>query len=75
MKVTFNVESNLGYTPDQVKGITLGELMAQVEEAVMEWGEDTEVVLHQINNRYGANYGRFVEYELFSNEDTVEDDE
>ena len=75
MKITFNVESNLGYAPDQVEGITLGELLAQVEEAVMEWGEDAEVVLHQINNRYGANYGRFVEYELFSNEDAEEGDE
>ena len=41
----------------------------------MEWGEDAEVVLHQINNRYGANYGRFVEYELFSGEDAEEGDE
>ena len=74
MKITFNVESNLGYSPDQVKGITLGGLLAQVEEAVAEWGEDTEVVLHQINNR-GANYGRLVEYGLFSSEDAEEGDE
>lgn len=66
MKVTLNVEGNLGYGTDQVQGMTLGCLLEAVQEAVAEWGEDTEVVLHQTNNQYGANFGRIAPWEVFS---------
>lgn len=75
-KVTLNIESNLGYGPDQVTGITLADLREMVEEAVTEWGGDTEVVICQINNPYGANYGQFAAYDLFqSTEDEENDDD
>lgn len=66
MKALLNVESNLGYGADQVQGMTLGELLEAVQTAVDEWGEDTEVVLHQTNNRYGANYGTISQWDTFT---------
>lgn len=66
MKALLNVESNLGYGADQVRGMTLGELLEAVQTAVDEWGEDTEVVLHQTNNRYGANYGTISQWDTFT---------
>ena len=67
-KVTFNVNGNLGYGANQVEGITLADLRDQLEAAIAEWGEDTEVVLHQANNSFGANYGGF-SHELFTEVD------
>lgn len=46
--------SNLGYGADQVDGMKLCCLLEAVQTAIAEWGADTEVVLHQTNNRYGA---------------------
>ena len=57
MKVKMQFNGNEGYGPDQVEGTTLAELLEQVENAISEWGGETEVVLFQMNNRYGANYG------------------
>lgn len=74
IRVQMNVESNLGYAPDQIdRTITLADLLEQVQSAINEWGEDAEVVLHQTNNGYGANYGSLAGgYDLF---DGLEDDE
>lgn len=74
IRIQMNVESNLGYAPDQIaRPISLRDLLEQVESAIFEWGEDAEVVLHQSNNGYGANYGRLHRgYDLF---DGSEDDE
>lgn len=74
-RISINVEGNLGYSPDQIESrITLGDLLEQVQEAIEEWGEDAEVVLHQMNNRYGASYGRLNRYELFGETDTDEEE-
>ena len=75
MRIKMNVNGNQGYGPDQIESpISLGDLLEQVQEAIMEWGEDAEVVLHQVNNRYGANYGNLVEgFDLFESAD--DDDE
>lgn len=72
MKALLNVEGNLGYGPDQVRGMTLGELLEAVQTAVNEWGEDTEVVLHQVNNQYGANFGRLVSGETLTGPEAEE---
>lgn len=73
-RIQMNVESNLGYAPDQIdRPVTLADILEQVQDAIAEWGEDAEVVLHQTNNGYGANYGRLHGgYDLF---DGPEDDE
>jgi hypothetical protein len=75
MKVLLNHEGNLGYGPDQVQGMTLGDLLAAVEEAVTEWGEDAEVVLQQTNNRYGACFGHLNRWDTFAYPDADEDEE
>lgn len=75
MKVLMHMEGNCGYGADQVEGMTLGDLLESVKEAVTEWGEDAEVVLLQINNRYGANFGRFASYDLFRTPDDNDNDE
>lgn len=65
-RIQMNVESNLGYGPDQIeRPMSLGDLLEAVQSAVEEWGEDAEVVLHQINNGYGANYGKLNMWDLF----------
>ena len=76
-RISLNVESNLGYGPDQIQtSVSLADLLEQVQEAIVEWGEDAEVVVYQINNRYGASYGQLARgYELFDASDTYEDGE
>lgn len=65
-RIQMNIEGNLGYGPDQINNpVTLADLLAEIEEAIVEWGEDAEVVLNQTNNGRGANYGRLSAYELF----------
>lgn len=77
MRIKMNVEGNLGYGPDQIESsISLGNLLEQVEQAIEEWGEDAEVVLHQQNNRYGANYGSLAEgFDLFQSADDDDEEE
>lgn len=75
-RISLNVESNLGYGADQIQTkLTLADLLEQVQDAIELWGDDTEVVLYQTNNRLGANYGRLAAYDLFDVTDTYEDGE
>lgn len=74
-KVLLNVESNLGYGADQVKGMTLADLLEAVEMAIEDWGADTEVVLHQTNNRYGANFGTVHQWDTFSSSEADRDED
>jgi hypothetical protein len=74
MKVLMNHQGNLGYGPDQVKGMTLDDLLAEVEQAIEDFGGDAEVIPHQTNNGRGANYGALQRFELFEPAD-VEDEE
>ncbi len=74
--VRMNFEGNLGYTPDQIdQKVTLADILAQVQDAIVEWGEDTEVVLYQTNNGRGANYGNVSEYQMFDTAKSDDDDE
>ena len=73
MRINLNIESNLGYSADQIeRPVSLGDLLESIEMAIEEWGEDAEVVIHQMNNRYGANFGQFASYDMF---DASDDDE
>lgn len=74
MKVKLNAESNLGYSADQVEGMSLGQLLDLVEQAVTEYGEDAMVVLFQTNNMYGANFGTLSQWQLFDTADEDGDD-
>ena len=69
--VQMHFAGNRGYTAGQIDNkMTLGDLLAAVQEAVDEWGEDAELVLHQTNNGRGANYGALAAtYDLFSTPD------
>lgn len=76
-RVLLRAEGNLGYAADQVEGsvMTLADLLAEVEQAICEWGEDAEVVLHQTNNQYGANYGKLDRWDLFDAAPSDDEDE
>ena len=76
-KVLIRAESNLGYGVDDVEGnsVTLECLLKAVKTAIEEWGEQAEVVLFQTNNRYGANYGRLSQWDIFAAAEGDEDEE
>ena len=59
MKVQMNIAPHRGYSADQVgdNATTLGELMARLQEAIDEHGEDAELVTFDASNRYGASWG------------------
>lgn len=61
MKVQMNVQPHRGYSSDQVteNSMTLADLLAKVEEAIEEFGEDATVFTFDASNRYGASYGGF----------------
>ena len=68
--IRMNIESNLGYSADQIGSpMSLSDLLAAVEDAIENYGEDAQVVLHQVNNRYGANFGELYAGQLFDSDD------
>lgn len=57
--VLISVDDNRGYNPEQVETeVTLGELIAQLQEAAERFGDDAKVVLSN-GQQYGAGFGRF----------------
>lgn len=73
-RILMNISPNQGYGPDQVETrMTLSDLLAEVEAAIIEWGEDAVIVTRDHSNRYGAGYGRLDSLELF--EDPESDDD
>lgn len=55
--VLIGVNDNQGYSPDQIDTqVTLGALLASVQEAIEEYGEDAKVVVAN-GQRYGAGFG------------------
>lgn len=56
MKYQISIRSNEGYGADQVRGITVGELM----EILQDLNEDDEIVTHDLNNPRGASFGRLL---------------
>jgi len=74
-KILMNHSGNRGYGADQVEGMTLAELLEQVQDAILEWGEDAEVVAFQTNNGRGANYGHLHHgYDLFNADECDEEE-
>jgi hypothetical protein len=58
-RVLLSIDDNEGYAPEQVDTtLTLGDLIAALQEAADEHGEDAIVVLNN-GQRYGASFGRF----------------
>ena len=69
MKVILKIRANEGYSPEQVGEehnlTTVGELKEWLEG----YDDDAEIVTDNVNNRYGANYGRIVDcYEHYDDE-------
>lgn len=63
-RVILAVDNNRGYGPEQVPtSMTLADLLALVETAIDEHGEDALVVTKDSGNRYGANWGAVSSYE------------
>lgn len=58
MKYQLNIRSNEGYSADQVNGITKAELI----DALADLEDDDEVITYDLNNAYGAKYGRATMY-------------
>ena len=56
MKYAFYIVGNQGYDYDQVRGITVGELIERLQEL----DEDDELFLKDTGNRYGANWHSFL---------------
>lgn len=77
MRIKMNISPNQGYAPDQIENpISLADLLEQVEQAIMEWGEDAIVVTRDASNRYGASYGNLAEgFDLFESADDNDEEE
>ena len=54
MKLVLNIRGSEGYAPDQVKShFTVGDMIAWLEG----YDDDTEIIIKDFNNQYGASYG------------------
>ena len=67
--VEIGITGNGGYGPDQVRKMTVGELISELEN----YESDDEVYLYDGGNRYGAAYG-YINYVSYG-KDEDEDDE
>lgn len=57
-RVLMSISAAQGYAPDQISDtMTLGDLLAAVQAAAEEFGEEALVVTIDANNRYGAGFG------------------
>lgn len=59
MKLVLNVRGNQGYGPDQVRGMNVRELIEMLEG----YEPDTEIVLNDVGNTYGAAWGNILDVE------------
>ncbi|AVR56383.1 hypothetical protein SEA_SJAY_55 [Microbacterium phage SJay] len=68
--VLIGVNDNQGYAPDQINTeVTLASLLADIQQAIEEFGEDAKVVIAN-GQRYGAGFGSF---ETMGDEVTISD--
>lgn len=71
MKLKMLINATAGYSADQVKAITIGDL-----KQMLEWYEDEDtIVLYDHDNRYGAPYGVINDLEEIDEDDPWEDEE
>ena len=74
-RVVLAVDNNQGYAADQVETrMTLGDLLATIEQAVADFGEDALVVTRDTGNRYGANWGRLDQWAEVADADDEDGD-
>lgn len=73
--VILSVDNCKGYAADQVEStMTLRDLLAAVEDAITEFGEDAIIATKDTGNRYGAQFGRLDQWgDLFT--DAAPEDE
>lgn len=71
MKIALRIRANEGYSASQVKGITVGELRRWLED----YDDDTEIVTHDLNSRYGAAWGKIAQYQPLEDADDEDEDE
>ena len=70
VKLVLSIQANEGYSIDQVRShVTVGDLKRYLEDMP----DDAEVVTHDLNNRYGADWGKVCDY--YEEEDDGGDDE
>lgn len=69
------INSNQGYSPEQVmnESITLGDLLAAVQEAIETHGAETKIVLSN-GQRYGAGYGNISQWQDIFEEPEEDED-
>ena len=72
MKYAFYIKGNQGYGYDQVRGITVGELIERLQEL----DPEDELFIKDTGNRYGANWHSFVHsgWDMFEEIEEKEDE-
>lgn len=73
-KVGIEILANAGYSMNQVKSITLGELKEFIDELIEYYDEDTEIVTVDNGNVYGAKYGRIYLTQIDNDDDDDEEE-
>ena len=70
--VRLNLQGNLAFAAADVpgSGMTLGELLGDLQDAIERHGEDAELVTFQTNNERGAQWGR-ISYNPFDAADAA----
>ena len=70
--VRLNLQGNLAFAAADVpgSGMTLGELLGDLQDAIDRYGEDAVVVTMQTNNERGAQWGR-ISYNPFDAADAA----
>ena len=71
--VEIGITGNAGYAADQVRKMSVGELISELEN----FDSEDEIYLKDAGNRYGAAYGQinYIEQGLSEDEDDDEEDE
>lgn len=71
MRLALRIHANEGYNANQAaNGLTVGELRRWLDD----YDDDTEIVTHDLNNGYGADWGNIAKYEPVE-DDYSDDDE
>jgi len=69
--VEIGITGNAGYAPDQVRKMSVGELISELEN----FDSEDEIYLKDAGNRYGAAYGQINYIEQGKSDEDDEDDE
>lgn len=70
MRIALRIRANEGYNAKQAaNGLTVGELRRWLED----FNDDDEIVTHDLNNGYGADWGHIEKYDM--TEDCPDEDD